>query len=68
MADMVRTDSRQLRPVAGDSAGAEAKGGRPGAPALIWERTRQVQRLRTSCGSTSPPRWRPLRTWMRLMR
>ena len=47
MADMVRTDSRQLRPVAGDSAGAEAiKVAARAHQTLIWERTRQVQRLR----------------------
>ena len=47
MADMVRTDSHQLRPVAGDSAGAEAiKVAARAHQTLIWERTRQVQRLR----------------------
>ena len=47
MADMVRTDSHQLRPVAGDSAGAEAiKVVARTHQTLIWERTRQVQRLR----------------------
>jgi transposase len=47
LADMVRTDSHQFRPVAGDSA--EAEGIKVLARAhktLIWERTRQVQRLR----------------------
>jgi transposase len=47
LADMVRTDSHQLRAVAGDSA--EAEGIKVLARArktLIWERTRQVQRLR----------------------
>jgi Transposase len=47
LADMVRTDSRQLRAVAGDSA--EAEGIKVLArthKTLIWERTRQVQRLR----------------------
>ncbi|HUZ50990.1 MAG TPA: IS110 family transposase [Streptosporangiaceae bacterium] len=47
LADMVRTDSHQLRAVAGDSA--EAGGVRVLArthKTLIWERTRQVQRLR----------------------
>src|ERR1700691_5406195 len=47
LADMVRTDSRQLRAVAGDSA--EAEGLKVLArthKTLIWERTRQVQRLR----------------------
>jgi transposase len=47
MADMVRIDSRQLRAVAGDSAGAEAiKVAARTHQTLIWERTRQVQRLR----------------------
>ena len=47
MTDMVRIDARQLRPVAGDSAGAEAiKVAARAHQTLIWERTRQVQRLR----------------------
>ena len=47
MAGMVRVDSRQLRPVAGDSAGAGAiKVAARAHQTLIWERTRQVQRLR----------------------
>jgi transposase/transposase IS116/IS110/IS902 family protein len=47
LADMVRTDSHQLRAVAGDSA--EAEGIKVLArthKTMIWERTRQVQRLR----------------------
>jgi hypothetical protein len=41
MTDMVRADSRQLRPVAGDSAGAEAiKVAARAHQTLIWERTR----------------------------
>jgi transposase len=47
LADMVRTDSHQLRPVAGDSP--EAGGIKVLArthKTLIWERTREVQRLR----------------------
>jgi len=47
LADMVRTDSHQLRAVAGDSA--EAEGIKVLArthKTLIWERARQVQRLR----------------------
>ena len=47
LADMVRTDSHQLRAAAGDSA--EAEGLKVLArthKTLIWERTRQVQRLR----------------------
>src|SRR5260370_998725 len=47
LADMVRTDSHQLRPAAGDSP--EAEGIKVLArthKTLIWERTREVQRLR----------------------
>ena len=47
LADMVRTDSHQLRAVAGDSPGAEGlKGLARAHKTLIWERARQVQRLR----------------------
>ena len=47
LADMVRTDSHQLRPAAGDSA--EAEGIKILArthKTMIWEQTREVQRLR----------------------
>ena len=47
LTDMVRTDSHQLRAVAGDSPDAEAvKVVARTHKTLIWERTRQVQRLR----------------------
>jgi transposase len=47
LADMVRTDSHQLRPVAGDSALASAvKVVTRTHKTLIWERTRTTQRLR----------------------
>ena len=47
LADMVRTDSHQLRPVAGDTADAEAvKVVTRMHKTLIWERTRATQRLR----------------------
>jgi transposase len=47
LADMVRTDSHQLRPVAGDSVDAEAvKVLARIHKTLIWERTRTGQRLR----------------------
>jgi hypothetical protein len=47
LADMVRTGSRQLRAVAGGSADAEGvKVLARTHKTLIWERTRQVQRLR----------------------
>jgi hypothetical protein len=47
LADMVRTDSHQLRPAAGDSpeAGAIKVVART-HKTLVWERTRAVQRLR----------------------
>jgi transposase len=47
LADMVRTDSHQLRPAAGGSAGAAAVQVIARAhKTLVWERARQVQRLR----------------------
>ena len=47
LADMVRTDRHQLRPVAGDSAEAEAvKVVTRAHKTLIWERTRHLLRLR----------------------
>ncbi|WP_435869132.1 IS110 family transposase [Actinomadura coerulea] len=47
LAEMVRTDSHQLRSVAGDSPQAEAiKVVTRMHKTLIWERTRQTQRLR----------------------
>jgi transposase len=47
LADMVRTDSHQLRPIAGDTAESEAiKVVTRAHKTLIWERTRHTQRLR----------------------
>jgi transposase len=47
LADMVRTDAHQLRPVAGDSPDAAAiKVLTRAHKTLIWERTRHTQRLR----------------------
>jgi Transposase/Transposase IS116/IS110/IS902 family len=47
LADMVRTDSHQLRPAAGDSPGADGvKVLARTHKTMIWERTREVQRLR----------------------
>ena len=47
LADMVRTDSHQLRPISGDSVEAEAvKVVTRMHKTLIWERTRAGQRLR----------------------
>jgi transposase len=49
LADMVRTDSHQLRQVAGDSELAEAiKVVARAHKTLIWERTRHSQRLRNA--------------------
>ena len=49
LADMVRTDSHQLRQVAGDSELAEAiKVVARAHKTLIWERTRHTQRLRNA--------------------
>jgi transposase len=47
LAEMVRTDSHQLRPAAGDSPEAEGiKALARTHKTLIWDRTRHVQRLR----------------------
>jgi hypothetical protein len=47
LADMVRTDSHQLRPAAGDSLqGQGVKVVARAHKTMIWERTRAVQRLR----------------------
>ncbi len=47
LADMVRTDAHQLRSVAADSPGSQAvKVVARAHKTLIWERARQVQRLR----------------------
>src|SRR5260370_16456396 len=47
VSDMVRTDCRQVRAVAGDSAGGGAvKAVARTHKTLIWERTRHIQRLR----------------------
>jgi transposase len=49
LADMVRTDRHQLRPVAGDSDQSEAaKVVTRAHKTLIWERTRHLLRLRSS--------------------
>jgi transposase len=65
LADMVRTDSHQLRPAAGDSP--EAGGIKVLArthKTLIWERARQAQRLRNQLREYFPLRGRPsARTW-----
>jgi transposase len=55
LADMIRTDSHQLRQVAGDSAEAGAvKVVTRMHKTLIWERTRHVQRLRHALADYFP--------------
>ena len=55
LADMVRTDSHQLRTVAGDSDQAEAiKVVARAHKTLIWERTRHTLRLRHALGEFFP--------------
>jgi transposase len=54
LADMVRTDRHQLRPVAGESDLAEAiKVFTRAHKTLIWERTRHLLRLRHGRGGAS---------------
>jgi transposase len=55
LADMVRTDGHQLRPVAGDSVEAEAvKVVTRAHKTLIWERTRHLLRLRHALRESFP--------------
>ena len=57
LADMVRTDSHQLRPVAADSAQVEAvKVVTRAHKTLIWERPRHTQRLRPRAAGVLPGR------------
>lgn len=48
LADMVRIDRDQLRPIAGDSGGPKPFAWLPAHQTLIWERTRTFQRLRST--------------------
>ena len=69
LADMVRTDAHQLRPVAGDTALAEGiKVVARAHQSMIWDRTRHVPRLRSTPREFFPARWRYSRTWLRPMR
>lgn len=55
LADMVRTDRHQLRPVAGDSDQVDAvKIVARSHQTLVWDRTRQVQRLRAALVESFP--------------
>jgi hypothetical protein len=63
LADMVRTDAHQLRPVAGDTALVEGiKVVARAHQSMIWDRTRMRCGCAARCGSSSPPRWRPSTT------
>ena len=67
LTDMVRTDSRQLRAVAGDSPDAEAvKVVARTHKTLIWERTRQAPAAAAPAAGVLPRRagWPPV-TWTR---
>ena len=64
LADMVRTDRHQLRPVAGDSA--QAEGLKVAARAhqnLIWDRHRQLLRLRSALREYFPAALIASTTW-----
>jgi transposase len=64
LADLVRTDRHNHRPVAGDSANAEAiKVLARTHQNLIWTRTRIPTRCAMRCASTTQPRWWPSTTW-----
>ncbi len=64
LADMVRTDSHQLRPAAGDSDLAEAvKVVTRAHKTLIWERTSTCNGCGRRCWTTSRPRCSPSPTW-----
>ena len=65
LADMVRTDAHQLRPVAGDTAQAAAiKVVTRTHKTLIWNGPGTCIGCGMRCVITSPPRWRRSRTWM----
>jgi hypothetical protein len=65
LADMVRTDSHQLRPAAGDSPEAAAvKVVARTHKTLIWERTRAVQRLRHQLREYFPAALEAFEAWM----
>jgi Transposase len=64
LADMVRTDRHQLRAAAGDSDQAEAiKLLARAHQTLIWDRQRQVLRLRAALQQFFPAAWRHSATW-----
>ena len=61
LADMVRTDAHQLRPVAADSPRAEAVKVVARARQTCWSGNAPATNCGygTGCASTFPPRWRP---------
>ena len=65
LADMVRTDSHQLRPVAGDSSSAQAvKVVARAHKTLIWNGPATSSGCVTPFVISSPPRWQPSTTLM----
>ena len=68
LADLVRTDRHNHRPIAGDSPDGEAiKVLARAHQSLIWARTRHTNALRSRCASTTRPRWRPSKTSLTAM-
>ena len=64
LADLVRTDRHNHRPIAGDSDDAEAiKVLARAHQNLIWDRTRHTNGCAARCASTTRPPWWPSRTW-----
>ena len=69
LAELVRLDRAAHRPIAGDSDLAEAiKLLARAHQTLIWDRHRQLLRLRTTLRESFPPRWTPSMTWPLPMR
>jgi transposase len=64
LAEIVRLDHAHHRRIAGDSAQAEAiKLVARAHQSMIWDRTRQVLRLRAGCASSTPPPCKPSTIW-----
>ena len=68
LADMVRTDRHNHRPVAGDSEMAEAiKVLARAHQSMIWSRGRQTNLLRSTLREFYPAAWSPSTTWPAVM-
>jgi transposase len=69
LADLVRTDRHNHRPIAGDSSDAEAiKVLARAHQSLIWTRTRHTNVLRNALREYYPARWWPSKPWITVMR